>query len=102
MVNYWRKDTTFANFSDTSNMLVKSTEMFLEAFQKKVCSKKNEFLSEYSILILSFIFKKSQLFSLFLTYNLIGVSYGHAFFTFFLTGAKIKALQTFQIPRTCS
>ena len=34
---YWRKDTTFANFSDTSNMLVKSTEMFLGAFQKNFC-----------------------------------------------------------------
>ena len=46
-------------------------------FSKKVFAQKNEVLSEYSILILSFIFKKSQLFSLFLTYNLIGVSYGH-------------------------
>ena len=33
-----------------------------------------EVLSEYSIPILSFIFQKSQLFSLFPTYNLIGVS----------------------------
>eukprot|EP00493_Phyllostaurus_siculus_P020668 UN20993 len=31
-------------------------------------------------MILSIIFSKSQLFSLFLTYNLIGVSCGHAFF----------------------
>ena len=59
---------------------------------------KYEVLSEYSIPILSFIFQKSQLFSLFPTYNLIGVSYGHDFFT----GAKIQPLQTFQIPRTCS
>ena len=42
---------------------------------------KYEVLSEYSIPILSFIFQKSQLFSLFPTYNLIGVSYGHDFFT---------------------
>ena len=41
---------------------------------------KYEILLEYSISVLSFIFKKSQLFSLFPTYNLIGVSYGHAFF----------------------
>ena len=46
-------------------------------FSKKSFAQKNEVLSEYSILILSFIFKKSQLLSLFLTYNLIGVSYGH-------------------------
>ena len=59
---------------------------------------KYEVLSEYSIPILSFIFQKSQLFSLFPTYNLIGVSYGHDFFT----GAKIQPLRTFPIPRTCS
>ena len=41
-------------------------------------------------------FSKSQLFSLFLTYNLIGVSYGHDFFT----DAKRKAKRTFRIPWT--
>ena len=43
-------------------------------------SSKHEDLSEYSNLILSFIFSKSQLFSFFLTCNLIGVSCGHDFF----------------------
>ena len=59
-------------------MFVKSTEKFLEAFEKKYLLK-NEVLSEYSNHILSFIFSKSKLFSLFLTYNLIGVWCGHAF-----------------------
>ena len=36
-------------------------------------------LSEYSNMILSFIFSKYKFFSLFLTHNLIGVPYGHDF-----------------------
>ena len=59
-------------------MFVKSTENFLEAFEKRFSSK-HEVLSEYSNLILSFTFSKSQLFSLFLTYILIGVSCCHDF-----------------------
>ena len=46
---------------------------------KKSFSSKHEVLSEYSISILGVIFSKSQLFSLFLAYNLIGVSRGHDF-----------------------
>ena len=46
---------------------------------KKSFSSKHEDLSKYSNLILSYIFSKSQLFSLFLTCNLIGVSCGHFF-----------------------
>ena len=60
------------------NVFVKSTENFLEDFEKSF-NPKNGVLSEYSNLILSFIFSKSQLFSLFLTYNPIGVSCGHDF-----------------------
>ena len=48
---------------------------------KKRFSSKRDVLSEYSNSILGFIFSKSQLFSLFLAYNLIGVSCGHDFFT---------------------
>ena len=40
---YWRKDLSSVNFSDTSNMLVKSTEKFLEAFEKKVLLKNKVF-----------------------------------------------------------
>ena len=48
---------------------------------KKSFSSKHEVLSEYSNSILGVIFSRSQLFSLFLAYNLIGVSCGHDFFT---------------------
>ena len=61
-------------------MFVKSIENFLEVFEKSFSSKNGD-LSEYSNLILSLIFSKSQLVSLFLTYNPIGESYGHDFFT---------------------
>eukprot|EP00493_Phyllostaurus_siculus_P024700 UN25041 len=47
-------------------MFVKPIKNFLEAFEKSF-SPKNGGLSEYSNSILSFIFSKSQLFSLFLT-----------------------------------
>ena len=68
-------------FSDsTVSMQVRSTEKFLEAFEKSFSSK-HEALSEYSNLILRFIFSKPQLFSLFLTYNLISVSCSRDFFT---------------------
>ena len=77
-------------------MFVMSTEKFLEAFEKKVSSK-HEVLSEYFNPILSFILSKFQLFSIFLTYNLIDVSYDYDFFT----EAKNQVSRTFQIPSTC-
>ena len=46
---------------------------------KKSFSSKHEVLSEYSNSILGVIFPRSQLFSLFLEYNLIGVSCVHDF-----------------------
>ena len=61
--------------SDTLNMFVKSTENFLDALEKNF-SPKNGGLSEYSNPTWASFFSKSQLFSLFLTYNLISVSCG--------------------------
>ena len=61
-------------------MFEQFTANFLEAVEKRFNSK-HEVLSKYSNLILSFIFSKSQLFALFLRYNLIGVSCGHDIFT---------------------
>ena len=52
---YWRKELGQADLPDTLNMFVQSTENFLEAFEKKF-QLKHEVLSEYSNLILSFIF----------------------------------------------
>ena len=75
---YWRKELGQADLPDTLNMFVKPIENFLEAFEKSF-SPKIGALSEYSNPILSFIFSKSQLFSLFLTYNPIDVSCGHDF-----------------------
>ena len=36
----WRKDLSWADFPDALNMFVKSKEKFVEAFEKKVSSKK--------------------------------------------------------------
>ena len=59
----------------------KANRKFSRDLWRKVSAQKTKVLSEYSNLILSFIFSKSQLFSLFLPYNPIGVSCGHDFFT---------------------
>ena len=75
-----RKALGQAHLLDTLNMFVKFTEIFVEA-SKKSFGSNHEILSEYSNSILSFIFSKSQLFSLFLSYNLIGVLCGYDFFT---------------------
>ena len=61
-------------------MFLKSIENFLEALEISF-SPTNGGLSKYSNMILSFIFSESQLFSLFLTCNLIGASCGDEFFT---------------------
>ena len=79
---YWR----YLEVSPDQGGHFLSLRFLIESPQKKFLHHKPEgywkyeVLSKYSILILSFIFKKSELFSLFLTYNLIGVSYGHAVF----------------------
>ena len=78
---YWRKDIAWVDLPDILNMFVKSAETFLRSPLEKSFSSKREVLPEYSYLILTFIFEKSQLFSLSLTYNPIGASCGHAFFT---------------------
>ena len=78
-------------------MFEQFTENFLEAVEKSFNSK-HEVLSEYSNLILSFIFSKSALFSLSLTYNLIGASFGHDLFT----ETNIRVRWTFQIMQTHS
>eukprot|EP00493_Phyllostaurus_siculus_P026851 UN27197 len=55
-------------------MTIRSLKLRDFATLKKSFSSKRDVLSEYSNSILGFIFSKSQLFSLFLAYNLIGVS----------------------------
>ena len=77
---YWCKELVFADSLDTSNIVIKYLEKFLEALEKKFHLKNNSFVrifepkSELQI-------SKSKLFSLLLTYNRIGASYGHDFFT---------------------
>ena len=95
---YWRKDIAWVDLSDILNMFVKSAENFLISLLVKSFSSKHEVLLEYSYMILTFIFKKSQLFSLSLTYNLIVASCGHAFFT----DTKSQVRRTFQILWKCS
>eukprot|EP00493_Phyllostaurus_siculus_P024141 UN24478 len=68
--------TPTCSSSETSKHLghfVTPPKTFPEAFEKS-SSIKLELLSKYSNPILSFIFSIFQLFSLFLTYNLVGVS----------------------------
>ena len=71
----WRKDIDWENLSYTLN----TTECFLETFEKSF-SKTWGFV-RISQPNLSFIFSKSQLFSLFLIYNLISWSWGHHVFS---------------------
>ena len=59
LVFYWRKEVGWPDFSDVLKILVNSTENFLESSHQKFRSKEH-FLSEYSNLILSFIFSKTH------------------------------------------
>ena len=61
-------------------MTIRSLKLEILQRWKQSFTSKHEVLSDYSNPILGFIFWKSQLFSLFLAYNLISVSCGHAFF----------------------
>ena len=58
---YWRKDQGQVDLPDTLNDFIKSTENFLEAFEKSFNSK-YEVLSEYSSLTSSFIFQNLNFF----------------------------------------
>ena len=65
------------DLSDTLYVFIKFTGNFLKKFEK-IFNLKQEDLSEYSKLTLSF---KISIFSHFLTYNLLGVSYGDDVFS---------------------
>ena len=65
---------------DTFNVVVEVTENFLEPLEKKVAAQ-NMWFCQNILHDFELHFSKSQLFSLFLTYNQIGASYGHDFFT---------------------
>ena len=52
---YWRKELGSVDLWSTLNIFVKSTQNFLETFEKKVSPQKNGVLSEYSNPILSFV-----------------------------------------------
>ena len=90
---YRHKEKGQADLPGTLNMVVNPAENFLEGFEKKVSAQNMRF---YQNILPGFElhFSKSQLLSLFLTYNQIGVSYGYDFFTD--TNDKVK--QTSQIP----
>ena len=90
---YQHKEQGQADLPDTMNIVVKLTENFLEGFEKKVSAQKMRF-SQNILPGSELHFSKSQLLLLFLTYNQIGVSYGHDFFT----DTKNKVKQTSQTP----
>ena len=68
------------DLSNTLHVFIKVTGNFLEAFQKKFLLKTGGFLRIFQADLQLDVFKIS-VFPLFLTHNLLGVSYGHDFFT---------------------
>ena len=74
-----------------------SYQKFSRGLKKIFLLKTWGFFRIFQYLILTFIFWKSQLFSLFLTYNMIGLSCACNF----LLEQRTRR-QIFQIPRTCS
>ena len=74
------KDLGLADLSDILNVFLKSTEKFSRSLSKKFHPKKGGFVRIFQT-DFELHLSKSQHFSLFLRYNLIGVSFGHDLFT---------------------
>ena len=68
------------DLSDTLHDFIKFTGNFLEAFEKNFQLKTGRFVRIFQADFALHFFKTS-IFPLFLTYNLLGVSYGHDIFT---------------------